>query len=161
MKIEVKLPTDRTHLGNLLLLNDDGDIVLGPVPCLANSDSEYAQINGNPTRDPLKRGGDTPLGQWTATWEKFTGSVGESVEHSYGPHGKVHLHATGGDALTAQNNGRTGICIHSGPLNPAYTATLGLRPTHGCIRIMDEPMLDLLTEMAAHDGSVTCDTMAA
>jgi hypothetical protein len=47
---------------------------------------------------------------------------------------------TGGEAQAAANNGRTGLQIHGGFLNPNGT----YRPTNGCIRLSDQDMATLL-----------------
>ena len=97
--------------------------------CLARSDAIAAAQAGNPKRDPLKRDGDLPYGEYNCT----LGAV-ETPLRSYGPHPVIHLSPTGGDALVAAKNGRRGFLLHSGAL---ADDGVSLRPTHGCLRVAD------------------------
>lgn len=161
LEIRVTLPRDRTKLGELSVYGADGLVILGPgVPALGCSDEEFATLNGNPTRNPLKRGGDTPYGSYSVKVDRFTPPVSETNFHSYGAYGVLQLTPVSGDALMAAGNGRSGICLHGGVPNPAYTQWQGMRPTHGCVRAFDATVLTLMTEIAANsDDNVICNVI--
>lgn len=147
MNLLIRLPHDRTKLGTIQMLTQDGTILVS-AECLGKSDNAFAAAQGNPTRDPKKRGGDLPYGSYKCDATRFHEHVSEGDEHSYGPHGYIRLTPTAGDALIAASEGkRSGLLIHGGALNPAYTATRGLRPTHGCLRVTDETILAMLNEV--------------
>jgi hypothetical protein len=162
-RIDIKLPANRNLLGDLAAIEEStGKILLGPTICLGRSDNLFAQSNSNPKRNPLQQGGDTPAGSYVCSIEKLI-NPDESTIHSYGPYGKIHLQPFSGDALTASRPpyNRSGLCIHSGPLNPAYTYWKGLRPTHGCIRVTDEDMLTLLTILSTPTStSLVCNIIS-
>ncbi len=123
--IAVTLRQNRWLLGSLAFAGKT-------VPCLAISDNGYAAEEGNPTRDPLKPGGDLPTG----TYRCQIVPPGDPV-HSYGPGRRLLLQGIEGDALKAMAV-RSGLMVHGGDLNPAYKQWGGLRPTHGCLRLADE-----------------------
>lgn len=158
MNIIVRLPANRELLGALDLTYENGEVLLGPLDCLARSDSSYATACGNPSRNPLLKGGDLPTGKWLGTPKRFTPPVTESVNHSYGPYGYIALSAMEGDCLEAQANGRSGLWIHSGDLNPTYTWH-GMRPTHGCLRLSNNDMFSLLRIIGENQVNVeVCDS---
>jgi len=157
MKLIIVVPVNRDQLGTVSLVNAAGQTLIDKAVVLCRSDKEFADGFGNTPRDPMQRGGDTPYGTYSCTISKFTPPVDEPHEHSYGPYGFILLTPTGGDALKAAENGRRGIGFHSGVLNPVYTQWQGLRPTHGCSRVKDETMLDILTECAAVNETLTCE----
>ncbi len=129
--ITVTIHKDRAALGVLICGTFTAD-------CLALSDNQAAVDAGNPTHDPLKPMGDLPTG----TYRCQIVNAGDPV-HSYGPHRRLLLTGINGDALTAMAV-RSGLMVHGGDLNPAYTWWGGLRPTHGCLRLKDEDMAALL-----------------
>lgn len=151
MKININLPSNRLLLGDINAY-DKNNIVVVASRCLGVSDKAYAESFNNPAQDPLKRGGDTPLGVYKGTIEKFT-NPSEQQLHSYGPYGLISLTAISGDALIACGplnkltnvGGRTGICLHAGVLNPAYTYWNGMRPTYGCVRTLNEIIYTLFS----------------
>ncbi len=135
--ILIELFPDRSRVGRLIVQDDSGDTLLGPFAALGKADDNAAKANGNPSRDPLHVFGDTPLGSYQCHVQPPQTPV-----HSYGPYKTIALVATGGDALTAQKNGRSGLLIHGGDLGPNGS----LRPTHGCVRLFNEDM-KLLTDL--------------
>ena len=62
LNIQVKLPADRTQLGELALASASGEQIFGPVRCYGKADNKGAADHGNPARDPTKAYGDTPCG---------------------------------------------------------------------------------------------------
>lgn len=151
--IKVSLLRDRTKLGTVLAMDEDGQILAGPFPCLAISDNAAAVSAGNPRHDPLKTDGDLPTG----TYRCVIIAPGLPT-HSYGPGKRIMLTGIAGDALTVSKPDavsgkpiRSGLLDHGGDLNPAYTWWQGLRPTHGCLRLKNEDMAVLV---AAVEGSV-------
>ncbi len=149
LTINVQLKRDRARLGEYQLITADGEHLLGPCVCLGKSDDQAARQAGNPGRDPLKPLGDMPCGLYLAR------TVGPLMPaRSYGTHPVLALDPVAGPALIAKTQGgRSGILIHPGPLNPAYTWWRGLRPTHGCMRNLDEDHVKLMRLIATFPHS--------
>lgn len=138
MTIEVTLPRNRLELGKLRLL--DGQIISHEGPALGLADGGMATQAGNPQRDPMKRNGDTPTGEYSGIWlaNNLGGPDGAKLKRTYGDYPILLLTPTGGQALLTRGV-RTGLAIHSGALNPspAYSKWQQMRPTNGCVRILD------------------------
>lgn len=145
--IKVELFPDRTQVGRLTLLSDEGQTICGPFPALGLADSAAALKHRNPNRDSLLPYGDTPLGTYS-----FSVVRPLTPKHAYGPHGAIAIRATGGAALIAQRNQRSGLLIHSGDAGKNNS----LRPTHGCIRLFDDDMKALLHHLASYKGEMKC-----
>jgi hypothetical protein len=154
MKIIALLPDDRSKLGSLSLYNDDGDTLAGPLACDGQSDLSAAIEAGNPSRNPTKAFGNTPLGEYKGSISHVPDSPQDrrsyGIPDETGAIPTIDLAAAPGDteAWKARTNGRTGLKIHSGDLN-GYGH---LRETHGCIRLLEVDMGHLLT---AIDGART------
>lgn len=137
MRIVATLPKDR-NLPGVLRIVDERGVTAFFCPCLGKADNARARAEGNPTRDPLRPFGDTPLGFWKATiGPRFTKP--EDVR-TYGVHRVIMLSPLGDDAKRAYDYGRRGIWNHGGALGPGGR----LRPTHGCIRVLDDHQAALL-----------------
>lgn len=145
--ISVELPNDRSRLGTLSLLADDGTIVAGPFPAYGKADRGTATGHGNANGSSLLPYGDTPAGNYNVSGLEATGDGTTRSQHSYGPNGAIRLNPVSGDALTASTLGRQYLLIHGGDPNPAG----GLRPTNGCIRLADVDMLALLNAIAVEE----------
>ena len=140
-RLRVSLPADRLKTGTLELLVTTSDPgpdfpwkrTFGPIQCYGKADNEQAIAAKNPNRDPLHTDGDFPLGVYTCRLVIPTAAeIADDVFlREYGPYGYIELTAVSGDALTAAENGREGLRVHSGAPN----AFGGLRPTHGCLRV--------------------------
>ncbi|KQM36446.1 hypothetical protein ASE59_05235 [Sphingomonas sp. Leaf10] len=66
----------------------------------------------------------------------------------YGSVGAIVLDPISGDAEVAQDNGRTGLLIHAGRQVATPTPLPGhLRPTNGCIRILEPDLAALIQAM--------------
>lgn len=136
--INVRLPRDRTQLGTLTC----GDFSCS---CLGKADNATAARNGNRSRNPLMRFGDTPLGEYDIT----IGPVGWPMG-TYGTHPILDMEPTAGDALVAKLEGkRSGLATHGGALNRQGR----LRPTFGCIRVRNEHQKALLDLVRAAGGT--------
>lgn len=122
MKIESKLPLDRTREGDIYL---DGTL-LGRAR--GKADNQRAIDKGNASRDPKLPFGDHPSGTYRVT-EVRTCTPAEA--HSYGPF-KLVLDPVSGDALAAKQNGRTDLEAHGG--DPQADG-VSLRATYGCLRV--------------------------
>jgi len=142
--IDVQLPTDRTKLGTVRLIGDDGTVIAGPFNAYGKADGGTAAANGNASRNPLFPFGDTPTGGYAVPGLEATGDGTGRSTHSYGPNGAIRLNPTSGDALTAAGLGRQYLLIHGGDLN----ANNRLRPTNGCIRLSNDDMAALLNAIA-------------
>ena len=136
MKLVATLPRNRNIPGELVAFDDDGN-VLHRCPVLGKADNLRAAREGNPTRDPLRRFGDTPTGLWRC------GKRGPVPPAStYGVHPVVTMTPISGDALRAST--RSGIWLHGG--GPGRnSATAFLRPTFGCLRVADDDMGQIWT----------------
>jgi hypothetical protein len=148
MKLIALLPKDRTKLGTLQAIS--GSTILCEWPCYAKADNFTAKHHGNPTRDPEKKYGDTPLGNWNVKiGEKQTDTA------AYGVHPVIVMLPIDGPALRAYQIGeRSGIWLHGGKLN----ASGQLRPTFGCIRVHDSTMAELLLLAKKHGSPDTLET---
>ena len=145
MQIKITLPRNRADLGRLELREDDR--VVFACACYAKADSIAAAQAGNPTRDTFRRNGDSPTGQYDGTIDPPRVPSADPARanwlRSFGQWPTIRMTPTGGNALTAWNNGRRGLLIHGGHLSPHGT----LRPTNGCIRIEDKHQNALLYEL--------------
>lgn len=134
MKLIATFPTDRAKLGTLEAF-DNRDARIGSWPCFGKADNATAAKKGNPSRNPERPFGDTPLGEWTVN----VGGINKD-KATYGPHQVFMLWPTAGQALVAYNQWkRSGIWLHGGDLNAAGQ----LRPTYGCIRVANATMAEL------------------
>ncbi|BCW89981.1 hypothetical protein sos41_31490 [Alphaproteobacteria bacterium SO-S41] len=125
--IKITLPRNRANPGTLSVLDAAGREQL-TVPCLGKAAGEIATKAGNPSRNPLKRRGDTPLGTYLA--HVGAAAFGRYMK-SYGL-GWIPIDPIGGDAQKAEDAGRTGLAIHGGRGNGPK-----LIPTAGCVRVGD------------------------
>ena len=139
LTIEINLPADRTKTGTLALKDPiTGQALFGPVPVLGRAARNTAKANGNAAADPLLPFGDTPTGGYGIANIVANGPGTTRPIEVYGQSGSIVLDPQSGDALQAKQNGRVGLLIHSG--RHAYSAIVGpqaLKPTNGCIRILD------------------------
>jgi len=129
--ITITLPKDRKKPGTLVLRDDRGQTMFS-CHCLGRS----AGHASNPSRDPLKYRGDTPTGRYATTF----------VTHLPHPVTGIGLlwitldpdnFYDGSQARQAELKGRRGLGIHGGRGN------IILKPTHGCVRLLDRDMADL------------------
>ena len=145
IEIIVNLPNDRYVPGTLVIKNTKGKQILS-VEALGRSfpNKNYPD---NLERDPLKQGGDTPLGGYEVTGFRETPKDDKS-QRSFGPNGKLDLKPTSGQALDAAKV-RFGIQIHGGAPN----SNGNLRPTYGCVRVSDASMLLILQTLAQAEAT--------
>jgi hypothetical protein len=142
-RIEIDLPQGRSAAGTLTLRSSSGAVVFGPVSAGGVSDNAAAVANGNPQRSTILPFGDTPTGAYSIEKTVPTGPGTSRSASSYGQNGGIVLVPTSGDALLASRAGRTGLMIHGG----APSASGGLRPTHGCVRLSDRDMGGLMASV--------------
>lgn len=133
MKLVAIFDKDRTKYGVLTFVGTGAPIAW---TAFGKSDNANAVAQNNPTRDPIKIGGDLPSGSYNVV-------VGEILtpHRTYGPNAVLRLDPQAGQAITAKRNGRTGLLIHGGEVR---ANTGHLRPTYGCLRVSNEDMVDLL-----------------
>lgn len=136
MNISIYLHRDRSIPGILELREGVGVALLPPLvsTCLGQSDKATAEKNGNPGRDPIKPYGHIPTGQYTG---KVT--VAGASLRSYGPHKRILLTPVDGECAKATE--RWGLMIHGGEPKPNGD----FRPTHGCVRVSNETMAELVS----------------
>ena len=128
-----RLPADRREPGTLEALGAAG-IEAGPWRCYGKADTQAAAEHGNLSRDPTRPFGDHPCGMYRLA---AVHTFGEP-SRTYGP-AWISLEPLSGDAGQARINGRYGLLIHGGALRDGL-----LRPTHGCLRVDDSTVLELL-----------------
>ena len=80
----------------------------------------------------------------------------------YGESGSIVLKPTGGDALSAANNGRVGLLIHAGRApNSSVVSPSALMSTDGCLRMLDWDLGRLIETIRQQQlifpGSVTLE----
>lgn len=138
MKILISLPDDRHQRGVLSIM--DGDTAVYRCPCLGKSDNATAARKGNPKRDPTFPYGDTPLGKYEVTFIWRRASYHRTLGWYGIPLDPINT-PDGGDAYTAEQNGRTALVIHGG--RSQRSGNGNLIPTFGCIRVFDDHMDDI------------------
>lgn len=152
MKISVVLNKDRSKPGRLTV---DGSGV--SISCLGKSDNMAAIKALNPTRNPVYQFGDTPTGLYSAMVVAAKPNTFDN-RRKFGPHQRILLDAVDGQALEAESKGkRSGLMIHGGAPNRSG----GLRPTHGCIRVSDTGMGELLDALKSKSGPLICEVTEA
>ena len=136
MTLSVTLSKDRKILGTIESRSDAGRIG-GPWECYGKSDNAKAAAQGNPTRNPLKKFGDTPTGTYSLT---LAGQP-QADTRTFGPHPVIMMEAKSGQCLDAvSKGGRAGIWLHGGHLNGVGK----LRPTYGCLRVHNATMVEII-----------------
>jgi hypothetical protein len=145
VKIEVKLPNGRKQAGVLSIKGSGGKVLLADIRVLGRADRKTAAAHKNATGDQTKLYGDTPAGAYQVTQIFSTGAGTDFAVTSYGPNGAIRLEPTGGAALTAKLNGRTGLLIHGG----RDKGDGKLVPTNGCLRVSDADMARLIKAIVA------------
>ncbi|WP_052730177.1 L,D-transpeptidase [Sphingomonas sp. SRS2] len=127
----IKLPSDRKLPGKLMLFSPAAGPADKPIfscSCLGRS----AGHANNPTRDPLKYRGHTPLGEYAVTFVTTLARPITGIGSLW-----VGLDPIGGQAQKAEDAGRTGLGIHGGRGDEVF------KMTHGCIRLLDRDMAAL------------------
>lgn len=149
LEIRVKLPNDRRNTGTLELVDPaTGLRVFGPVPALGRAARNTAGANGNPSGVATQPFGDTPLGGYRVPRVLSSGAGSNHPADVYGSAGVIVLDPVSGDAQVAENNGRTGLLIHAGRQVATPTPLPShLRPTNGCIRVLERDQAALIQAM--------------
>lgn len=158
LTIRVDFTADRWQTGTLRLVDEHGATLAGPFRALGKSDGGVATANYNPSRDSRRRYGDTPTGGYRVAGIRASGAGTGLPASSYGPEAVIVLDPQSGDALTAKQNGRTGLLIHSG--DPGAGGRL--RATHGCIRLSNADMallLKALREASDNASQFRCEAL--
>jgi len=152
MNLVAILPKDRSQTGTLEAWN--AGTLVGSFSVLGKADNAMARQKLNPTRDPVKQFGDTPVGTWRMTCGACQLDVG-----TYGTEPVYTMWPLSGQALASHSpaNRRAGIWLHGGEPNAAG----GLRPTYGCLRVSDVTMAALHALTAKHGGIDTMETKEA
>ena len=137
MHILATLRPDRARAGTLILADEKG-VQLYECPCLGKADNGKAAKEGNPSRDPTKPWGDTPLGRYGSTritWYADRTPIGEAAIPL------PLVEAVGAQVEAAKANGRYGLFIHAG-------RGTSLRPSYGCLRVAFPDFVALLGYLA-------------
>jgi hypothetical protein len=138
------------------VLNDDGSpATFAPVPCLGKADNQLAANAGNPTRDPSRKCGDTPLGEFTGSLRYEPNTAAN--QHSFGTPDStgaipvIHLAPLMGDSeawdrQTSEGVGNDlGLLIHC-----RVNENQHLYPTAGCVRTFQKDHTALLAVVGPH-----------
>ncbi len=135
MTLRAVLPKDRNIPGELIALDDDGNVI-HHCPVLGRADNAKARQMGNPTRNPLLPFGDTPTGLYRC---RKHGPVAPAS--TYGIYPVIVLTPISGDALRSYGGTRprAGLWMHEGDPG-ALAAWAYLRATYGCLRISRDDM---------------------
>lgn len=136
----VKLPDDRSKYGSIEVVDGTGHVLAGPFSPLGQATRSEAAAHGNASRNPTLPYGNTP-GEYAVRGIVSTGLGTSHSARTYGTAGAVVLDPVSGQALTAEQNERTGLLIHGGALN----SNGGLRPTFGCVRVANEDLAKIVT----------------
>ena len=128
--LTITVPQDRYQRGELVLRDAAGKTLFS-CHCLARSVGN----GSNSGRDPLFYRGDTPLGRYEVTFVSHLARAVTGIGTYWIGLDPDDFHDD--DARKAELNGRRGLGIHAGRGNTI------LKPTHGCIRLLDRDMEDL------------------
>ncbi|AIQ15515.1 hypothetical protein H70357_01480 [Paenibacillus sp. FSL H7-0357] len=147
--IRVNLNANRTKLGSLKMYNDSGALVFGPVQALGRSEYGYSWSQTD---------GHTPTGVYSAAISKEPMPQTVKNKRSYGPSKYIIMDPVSGNALIAEQNGRSGLWIHGGDPADTGAPSYPLRPTHGCVRLSNEDqhsLIYVLSTLGGGTGKVT------
>ncbi len=149
LEIRVRLPNDRRNTGTLEMVDTiTGLTLFGPIPALGRAARNTAAAHGNPNGLSTLPFGDTPTGGYRLPMVLRSGANTNHPADVYGSSGVIVLDPVSGDALTAKNNGRTGLLIHSGrQISTPTPLPSHLRPTNGCIRVLERDLAALVQAM--------------
>lgn len=140
--------SNRDHKGTLKMYDGNGNLVFGPVEALGRGTSYDDYNDGDHSKWWMQRA-DTPTGVYNAS---VTGPG--SPESSYGPHKRINMDPVSGNALIAEQNGRSEFQIHGGDPETNSGATwYPLRPTYGCIRISNSNQNALINKIEEVGGA--------
>lgn len=137
--ILIKLPKNRIEPGALELF-DESNGLMARMAARGKADHYRAIQASNPDRLPILPYGDTPAGDYAETHIVIFDEVNERLGRGWIP-----MLPVSGEALRAQENGRTGLGIHGGRGNTRLIAT------YGCVRIFDTDF-DYLAEVIGTDS---------
>jgi hypothetical protein len=147
LSLSVILPIERNNLG-VIKINDDltGLTVWGHKFCYGRADHGTAGQNGNANADPTQPYGDTPTGGFDVVGIR---PVQASEMNKYGSQDALMLKGVTGQAMIREANSGHQLLIHGG--RPSFGTVL-LRPTNGCLRLLDQDMKGLLSALG-DDGN--------
>jgi len=139
--------SNRNYKGTLKMYDGNGNLVFGPVEALGRGTSCEENDWDHTNWEMINA--DTPTGVYNA-WVIGPGSP----ESSYGPYSRVAMDPVSGNALVAEQNGRSGFQIHGGTPETNSEATwYPLRPTYGCIRLSNSNQDALIKKIDEVGGS--------
>lgn len=149
LEIRVSLPNNRLNTGTVELVDPvSGLRVFGPVPAMGRAARDTARAHDNPNGISTLPYGDTPLGGYRIPSVLASGAGTNHPANVYGSAGVIVLDPVSGDALIAENNGRTGLLIHAGRQVSSPTPLPNhLKPTNGCVRMLESDLAGLIKAM--------------
>jgi hypothetical protein len=124
------------HNPGILRLVDGAGTELLICECLGKADGKAASAAGNPSRDPVLENGDTPTGLYAPARALLIPPADPNFAHMGAWF--IPLIGVSGDAARAKNAGRKGLALHAGRGDDR------LVPTHGCLRVRDGDMAELV-----------------
>jgi len=137
IELKLTLSSNRNQSGILTIIDQSTNQVLGQFEALGRGSQgggdTQMQVNGN-----------TPTGTYNVTRLVDTNAWNQN---SYGPNGALRLSPTSGNSLAAEQQiGRQGLLVHGGSPggNNYWRGADELRATHGCVRLSNENMENLV-----------------
>jgi hypothetical protein len=127
--VVISFPADRSKPGTLVLRDSAGKLIFS---CRAFGRS--AGHASNPSRDPMKFRGNTPLGKYATTFISHLAKPVTGIGSLWVGLDPDNFYDT--QARRAEKAGRTGLGIHGGRGDAV------LKATHGCVRVLDRDMAD-------------------
>jgi hypothetical protein len=128
--VTISLPKDRRKSGTLTLRDAAGKLLFS-CKCLGRS----AGHASNPSRDPMRFRGDTPVGKYDLTFLTQLAKPIAGIGSLWVGLDPDDFYDT--EARRAEKAGRRGLGIHGGRGDAV------LKATHGCVRLLDRDMADL------------------
>lgn len=151
MRLRIGLPENRDYAGWLEVVDDNGAVVLGPVPAAGRAHEQPASAHGNASRNPLQPFGDTPLGAYVVGGVLETGPGTGLDGEIYGAGGVVLLEPVLGPAALADAHGRFRLFIQGGAGDER------LHTTAGAVRLFDRDLSRLVALMRRAEKRAPCD----
>jgi hypothetical protein len=144
LKLVAILPQNRNNLGQISATSlATGLTAWGPKFCNGRADLGTASTQGNPGAIATKPYGHSPTGDFSVRGLRV---VTAAEMAKYGAQDALRIDGITGEAMVRKANGTHDLLIHGGRPNLA-SPTL-LRPTNGCLRLLDVDMQSLLNAIA-------------
>jgi len=145
IELIVHLPSNRNIAGEMQVLVDGKAKKHYQVAGRGSAGDGQTWATKGISGDKTKPGGNTPTGKYAVPGIE---STTKNDQKAYGPNGKIRLEPLAGNALIAKDVfSRNGLLIHGGDASSegSWKQLGGLRPTHGCLRLSNDNMKELIS----------------